>query len=385
MAVYDILPTENLKWDDVRDTLNASGGVVSNVAETAFKATSGINKWSRHKPINHPSQFTLTEAEFVGANEDKLQGIFYGLKGANNLKLNELHNANYDYVALPHGGSGSPYRLGDFRGYARFAKPNLIGYLDTTTIDWSAPSSFRVRLDVDTNGVNTTGVDISKFLSLNGDLTFANAYPCVLVDGYARALKNESTGSFTTIKYNNTWYSRFIAPDFPSALQSDKERTVTIFLTRYINGENGSLNLATKWQDVSQLASTYAGVTVPECIGVKCIFKRNLPYKPFEAYQFSNVTQIGFNVSFRFTDGLPDTNLTYEIRVSSTDVNVPYITNWQYTKGGQTNPVLSFKWTQLGIVALPSGSEEVRVEIWYQVSSVERYLVSSRVETLKIG
>lgn len=210
MAVYDILPSQNLKWDDVRDTLNASGGVVSNVAETAFKATSGINKWSRHKPINHPSQFTLTEAEFEGATEDKLQGIFYGLKGAVNLKLSQLHTANYEYVGTPKGGSGSPYRLGDFRGYARFAKPNLIGYLDTTTIDWSAPSSFRVRLDVDTNGVNTTGVDISKFLSTDGSLTFANAYPCVLIDGYARALKNESVGSFTTIKYNNTWYSRFI-------------------------------------------------------------------------------------------------------------------------------------------------------------------------------
>lgn len=43
-----------------------------------------------------------------------------------------------------------------------------------------------------------------KFLSTDGSLTFANAYPCVLVDGYARALKNESTGSFTTIKHNNT-------------------------------------------------------------------------------------------------------------------------------------------------------------------------------------
>lgn len=385
MAVYDILPTENLKWDDIRDTLNSSGGSVNNDAVTAFKSSSGINKWSRHKPINHPTLFTLSEDEFVGANEDKLQGIFYGLKGANNLKLNELHNANYEYVGLPKGGSGSPYRLGDFRGYAKYAKPNLIGYLDTTTIDWSAPSSFRVRLDVDTTGSNTTGVDISKFLSLEGNLTFENAYPCVLVDGYARALRNESTGSFTTIKYNGTWYSRFIAPDFPSALQVDKERTVTIFLTQHINGENGSINFANSWQDVSQLGSTYSGVTVPECIGLNCVFKRDLPYKPFEVDQFSNVTQIGFNVSFRFTDGLPDTNLTYEIRVSSTDINVPYITNWQYTVGGQTNPSLSFTWAQLGLIAMPSSSEEVEVEIWYNVSSVEKYLISSRVETLKIA
>ena len=70
-----------------------------------------------------------------------------------------------------------------------------------------------------------------------------------------------------------------------------------------------------------------------------------MPYKPFEVDKFSNVNQIGFDVSFRFTDGLPDTNLTYEIRVSSTKVNVPYITTWQYTVGGQTNPTLTFKWT----------------------------------------
>lgn len=385
MAVLNILPSTDLKWADIRDTLNSSGGSVNNDVSTAFKITSGINKWSKHKPINHPSLFTLTEDEFAGANEDKLQGIFYGLKGANNLKLNELHNATYEYVGLPKGGNGSPYRLGDFRGYDKYAKPNLIGYLDTTTIDWSAPSSFRVRLDVDTTGSNTTGVDISRFLSLDGSLTFENAYPCILVDGYARALKNESTGSFTPIKYNGTWYSRFIAPDFNSALQVDKERTVTVFLTQHINGENGSINLANSWQDVSQLGSTYAGITVPECIGIKCIFKRDLPYKPFEAYQFSNVNQIGFNVSFRFTDELPDTNLTYEIRVSSTKVNVPYITTWQYTVGGQTNPTLNFKWAQLGLVAMPSGSEEVKVDVWYNKSAVERYLVSSRVETLNIS
>lgn len=152
LTAYDVLPTSNLKWDYIRDTLNKYGGVVNNNSITAFQSTNGVNKWSWRKPINHSIMFTLSDNDFIGANEDKLQGIFFGLKGAVNLKLSELHTANYEYVGIPKGGSGSPYRLGDFRGYARAAKPNLIGYLDTTTIDWSAPSSFRVRLDVDTNG-----------------------------------------------------------------------------------------------------------------------------------------------------------------------------------------------------------------------------------------
>jgi hypothetical protein len=34
---------------------------------------------------------------------------------------------------------------------------------------------------------------------------------------------------------------------------------------------------------------------------------------------------------------------------------------------------------------MPSSSEEVKVDVWYNKSSVERYLVSSRVETLNIS
>lgn len=34
MAVYNILPSTNLKTEDIRDTLNANGGSVSNVSNT---------------------------------------------------------------------------------------------------------------------------------------------------------------------------------------------------------------------------------------------------------------------------------------------------------------------------------------------------------------
>ena len=35
--VYDILPTTNLKYDDIRDTLNSAGGSVDNDVASAFK------------------------------------------------------------------------------------------------------------------------------------------------------------------------------------------------------------------------------------------------------------------------------------------------------------------------------------------------------------
>lgn len=34
---------------------------------------------------------------------------------------------------------------------------------------------------------------------------------------------------------------------------------------------------------------------------------------------------------------------------------------------------------------MPSSSEEVKVDVWYNKSAVEQYLVSSRVETLNIS
>ena len=69
MAVYAYLPTTNLKWDDIRDTLNANGGTVTNDVSTAFQTTANINKWSKHKPVKSlilfPTNFSyLDEAQY---------------------------------------------------------------------------------------------------------------------------------------------------------------------------------------------------------------------------------------------------------------------------------------------------------------------------------
>lgn len=51
MAVYEILPATNLKWDDIRDTLNANGGNVNNMAITAFQSGANIQRWAKYKPV----------------------------------------------------------------------------------------------------------------------------------------------------------------------------------------------------------------------------------------------------------------------------------------------------------------------------------------------
>ena len=67
MAVQTILPTTNLTFTDIRDTLNNFGGSVTNVVATAFTSTAKINRWSRNKPESYKADFIpnkLCEAEY---------------------------------------------------------------------------------------------------------------------------------------------------------------------------------------------------------------------------------------------------------------------------------------------------------------------------------
>ena len=57
--VYDILPSENLKYDDIRDTLNAGGGSVNNTISSAFQAAANIQKWAKYKPVSLPTNFVV--------------------------------------------------------------------------------------------------------------------------------------------------------------------------------------------------------------------------------------------------------------------------------------------------------------------------------------
>lgn len=123
MAVLETLPSVNLKWDDIRDTLNAGGGSVTNVVSTAF-LEKNINIFSFYKPhhgiYDFPPSVPYTDTK-GGLYLDEVNHV---------IKWN-----------APKGGSGSPYRLSDFCGYKyKSLPPSVDGTQLRATADMTSVS-----------------------------------------------------------------------------------------------------------------------------------------------------------------------------------------------------------------------------------------------------
>lgn len=120
MAVYDVLPKTNLEFQDIRDTLNANNGSVSNVVSSAFQSGANINKWAKYKPVRLNQDFPAYD-RYWKAN-DYYCG--FDLKSAKYSNAGDIGKVfpTWNYL-LPRGGSDEPFRLGDFRGY--YPKANV--------------------------------------------------------------------------------------------------------------------------------------------------------------------------------------------------------------------------------------------------------------------
>lgn len=130
MAVKAVLPSSNLTWDDIRDTLNANGGAVTNDIRTAFLDTAKINIWSFYKPhhaiINFPSS--------VPNAVDARGGLY-------------LDTVNKEIKwKKPTGGADSPYRLSDFCGYEKDAKGPTVDDKKSSTLIRLPSSSFNLNI-----------------------------------------------------------------------------------------------------------------------------------------------------------------------------------------------------------------------------------------------
>ena len=128
MSVLDIITKPN-PFNDIRDTLNASGGSVSNETWTAFKTTSGINMWAKYKPVGYTADFTDNKPDWYKGN-DKMCGLNIPNVNGN---PEPIKNAVWSYNP-PKGGQAEPLRLSDFIGYNRKCQFFITGWWKKQTI-----------------------------------------------------------------------------------------------------------------------------------------------------------------------------------------------------------------------------------------------------------
>ena len=122
MAVHEIIPSTNVSMADIRDTLNANEGNVTNVLGSFFGDSAKINKWAKFKPVSYKGDFPANGVQWKGDANSTLWGLQVGImnnaqsqKGPKDM-YDSSSMPNYDYDR-PKGGANSPYRLQDFCGY----------------------------------------------------------------------------------------------------------------------------------------------------------------------------------------------------------------------------------------------------------------------------
>lgn len=152
------LPTSNLKAEDIRDTLAAGGGSVSNDTTTFFKAAAKINPFSKHKPIKLAVDFCQ---DINSSNPNYDADWWKGTDG--NCGLTPRGITSYsELVSLmesgdemngwqyspPVGGSSQPMRLADFAGYLGMARPFCYDFGVPEQVSNQTSSTFRVSASV---------------------------------------------------------------------------------------------------------------------------------------------------------------------------------------------------------------------------------------------
>lgn len=177
MAVYSILPKNDLTGNDIRDTLKANGGNVNNKDFTWFSVDANINKWSKYKPTKYTGISPDINVQYKGNNQ--LCG--FSERIWNTGIPAKLYAAGDPYIyELPTGEIQYPYRPGDFRGYNPKQEPFLYSLIiddnKTEFLYKDYNDSYEVEYYVETNGLS-----ILDFTGIPMDLNSA----CVKADIYS--------------------------------------------------------------------------------------------------------------------------------------------------------------------------------------------------------
>lgn len=191
MSELTQIPTTGVVLANIRDTLQANSSIVTNDLLTFFKSGTNINIWSEYKPIDAPYDFLdISSTTWASYN----YGIVPVTGSAKNV-LSQCYAHTYGTTpikwgyALPRGGIGSPYRVGDFRKYV----PNATSPFYEVYTDTNEP--------VINNAIN---IELyCRFATINGMLGL-NAIGDLNSKYAAIVVGNISSGNVTHVIYSDT-------------------------------------------------------------------------------------------------------------------------------------------------------------------------------------
>lgn len=188
MAVYDIIPDADFTGDDVRDTLNASGGSVGDDFFDYFSTDANINHWSKYKPVRYPADFPAKNAYW------KAEDGNCGFTPKNTTAYSSIPslmdgNMNGWTYNLPRGVNSyrnEPYRKDDFRGYAPKAVPMVS--------DFFVPSKMSNQFtSASFDAIAVVAPDGGNSITL-GDLSLSSYYAGVIVSDSSGTIKKAVIG-----------------------------------------------------------------------------------------------------------------------------------------------------------------------------------------------
>lgn len=306
--VYDVLPTTNLKYDDVRDTLNSAGGSVNNTMSSLFTEAANIDVWSKRKPVRLNVDF-CQDFDSSAPNYNATWWKSYNgncglipkrLSGYQDIAENMDGDMNGWIYELPTGGSAAPFRLGDFAGYYKNAEPPYSN-LNAPQVVYKDGTKFTVSAMFNPVVENSVGIgDIDAVKNC-----YFGAY--VTKDGMGIRATSDSTNSPMV--------------EFPVSQLTIGEYTVYPFL-------------CTVHYDVEDLEQTCSYYTIPNLSAINIIVKASSITISIEAIRYDSQRKVTYKITVnKATEG----NITYRnnwvyLRYANKDIDDPLVSNEEQVK-----------------------------------------------------
>lgn len=250
-----------------------------------------VNKWAKYKPQAFDQLSDLTDAQ-------RAQGTFpYGMRVTQPAYFSGIHDCTYAYEGVPGttavAGSGN-YRLTDFSGYNKLARPDVRGTLSLSG------TMFNCGFTEDIGDV-TGAVQLTELVAALSGRPLTDFYPCILASKedtsatggyrhYARALLGDGSVRKYAVTVNNWGADLSTCPVYAAG----SVWKVSVFFASAVT--SGSVNL-NSWQEVGSLAipSAMAVFACPDTVSLE-----------FEAgYSMPRVECVSISVGIRPVGGDP--------------------------------------------------------------------------------